>query len=249
MKNYKTVVSERYNRQRYDSNSMLNNVYAPINITGFYGEFKANQILFEFINMLYSQKKDLHKIKVCDCGCGDGIKTRYMAELLGRSEQVFGMEYSENRLKHCKEMNDCIHYKYGDLTREIPFDVKFDGVTSFVVFMHFNSHAEIRSALKNIYHSLNRKGLFLWYEVSAENHWNGRKKLVDGWGFSENQMDEYAIEAGFKLIRHYGVYAKIPIINKSTGYLINNIKDLWLMELLEKFLLKKNNFVRIYCKE
>lgn len=64
------------------------------------------------------------------------------------------------------------------------------------------------------------------YEVSADNHWDGAKKYVDGWGFSEKQMDEYAWEAGFKLVRHFGVLAKIPIINKSTEYLIKNIRDL-----------------------
>lgn len=57
MKNYEAVVRGRYNRQKYDSSSIRNNKYAPINPTGFYGEFKANQVLFEFINMLYYRKK------------------------------------------------------------------------------------------------------------------------------------------------------------------------------------------------
>lgn len=249
MKNYETVVRERYNRQKYDSNSISNNIYAPINTIGFYGDLKTNQVLFEFVNMLYSRKKNLHEINICDCGCGDGSKTRFMAELLGSPGQVFGTEYSENRLKRCKEMNNYIHYRYGDLTKEIPFDAKFDGITAFVVFMHFRSHKEIRSALKNIYDSLNEKGLFLWYEVNAENHWDGRKKNVDGWGFSGSQMDKYASEAGFKLIRCFGVYARLPIISRSTGYLIKSIKDIWMMELLEKFPLKRNNLVRIYCKK
>lgn len=249
MKNYETVVRTRYNQQKYDSKSILKNIYSPINAMGFYGELKAYQILYEFVNMLYSRKKDLHKISICDCGCGDGIKTRFMAELLGNPEQVFGMEYSENRLMHCKKMNSYIHYEYADLTKKIPFDVQFDGITAFVVFMHFSSRTEIRNALKNIYNSLNRKGLFLWYELSADNHWDGAKNDSDGWGYSEEQMDKYAAEAGFKLVKHFGIYAKLPIINKSTGYLIKNVKDLWIMELLEKLPFKKNNLIRIYCKE
>ncbi|MCI9592694.1 MAG: class I SAM-dependent methyltransferase [Lachnospiraceae bacterium] len=248
MKNYEAVVRGRYNRQKYDSSSVRNNKYMPINPTGFYGEFKANQVLFEFINMLYYRKKDLHKIRVCDCGCGDGNKTRFMAELLLQPNQVFGTEYSKIRLEHCKRMNNHIHYRYADLTKEIPFDIQFDGITAFVVFMHFSSHKEINNALKNIYNSLNKNGLFLWYELGAKDHWDGTKEYVDSWGFSESQMDEYAFEVGFKLVRHFGVCTKIPIINQSSGYLIKNIKDLWMMELLEKFPFKKNNFVRIYSK-
>lgn len=249
MKNYEAVVRERYDRQRYDGGSIAKNIYAPINPIGFYGDLKTNQVLFEYINMLYDRKKDLSKIKVCDCGCGDGSKTRFIAELLGRPDQVFGMEYSKNQFIRCKEMNHSIHYEYGDLTKEIPFEELFDGITAFVVFMHFSSRTQIRNALRNIYHSLNKNGLFLWYELNADNHWDGIKKHVDGWGFSEKQMDEYALEAGLKLVRHFGVSSRIPIINKSTGYLIKNVRDLWMMELLEKFPFKKNNLVRIYCKE
>lgn len=112
--------------------------------------------------------------------------------------------------------------------------MQFDGITAFAVFTHFRSHTEIKSALKNIYNSLNNNGLFLWYEVSAKNHWDGVKKYVDSWGYSEGQMDKYASDAGFKLVKHFGTYAVIPIINQSTGYLIKNIKSLWLMEMLEK---------------
>ena len=87
----------------------------------------------------------------------------------------------------------------------IPFDVQFDGITAFVVFMHFSSHSEIKNALKNIYDSLSRKGLFLWYELGARDHWDGIKEYVDGWGFSESQMDEYALEVGLKLVQNFDI--------------------------------------------
>ena len=74
MKDYKTVVRERYDRQKYDGDNIPNNIYAPINTIVFYGDLKTNQILYEFVNMLYSRKKNLHKISICDCGAGTEIK-------------------------------------------------------------------------------------------------------------------------------------------------------------------------------
>lgn len=250
MRKYKEVIAKRYNKQKYDWKSIINNIYAPVNPIGFYGEFKSAQILRDFVLMIASNKKD--KVKMCDCGCGDGVKTRLIAEFLGNPSQVYGVEYSKNRLEHCKSMNALIHYKYADLTEYdsgIPFDIQFDGIVAFVVFMHFTTEREILNALKNIYDSLKNKGLFLWYELRADNHWEAEKKNVDCWGFSEGEMDKYASSIGFKLIKEYGVYTRVPIVNVSSGYMIKNIKNIWLLELLEKLPLKKNNIVKIYRKE
>lgn len=56
MKNYEDVVKERYNQQSYDSKSVLDNIYAPINPIGFYGEFKAAQILSDFVKLLNNRR-------------------------------------------------------------------------------------------------------------------------------------------------------------------------------------------------
>lgn len=251
MRSYKSVIRERYDKQRYDGSGIIKDIYSPINPIGFYGEFKAAQILYEFVNMLIADGRKLDRIKICDCGCGDGIKTRFIAELLENPNQVYGMEYSKNRLQHCRTMNGLIHYQYADLTKQdgIPFDVQFDGITAFVVFMHFNSEEEIMCALDNISKSLKRKGLFLWYELNAKSHWEGKKKNVDHWGFSANEMDRYASKSGFKLIRQFSVYTKLPIVNKATLYLAKNIKNIWILELLEKLSFRKNNIIKIYRKE
>lgn len=250
MKNYKKVIKERYDRQKYDGKGILNNQYSLINPVGLYMEFKATGILSEFVKII-SAKRTFDKIKICDCGCGDGNKTRILAELLGNPDQVYGVEYSINRLRHCKDMNAFIHYEYADLTESggVPYDTQFDGITAFVVFMHFVSEKEIVCALNNIYNSLKRKGYFLWYELNADSHWDGKRKNVEQWGFSADEMDKYASGVGFKLVKQYGIYAKFPIINKTTAYLAKDIKDIWMLELLEKLPFKKNNLVRIYYKE
>lgn len=116
MKDYKTVVKVRYDKEKYDGRSIRNNIYSVINPTGFYGMFKEMEILRDYVNFINQRGKALDDIKVCDCGCGDGQVTRVLAELLGNAEQVYGVEYSKNRLSHCKNMNNVIHYEYADLT-------------------------------------------------------------------------------------------------------------------------------------
>ena len=252
MKNYQTVIEERYDKQQYNGTGILKNMYAPINPVGFYGEFKSAQILSDLVSMLIAHEDmtDLEEIKICDFGCGDGLKTRFMAELLGNPSQVYGIEYSKNRLQHCKNMNCNIHYAYADITKlgSIPFDVQFDAITTFVVFMHFDTKKQIYHALKNIYNSLKKDGLFLWYDVNVKSHWNGAKD-TDGHGFSGAEMDRYASKVGFKLVKSYGVYSHVPIVNESTIYLANKVKNIVTLEALDKLPFKKNNLIRIYRKE
>lgn len=253
MRGYKRVIKERYDRQRYDGKGIKNDLYAPINPVGFYGELKAAQILKDFVNLLYEKNgRRLDKLKVCDCGCGDGIKTRFLAELFGNPNQVYGIEFSQNKLQHCKDMNSSIHYEYADLTVSgagLPFEEQFDGIIAFVVLMHFAKRTEILSALENIYVSLKKGGYFLWYEADAKSHEEGKLKDTDHWGFSKREMDQYAKRVGFKLVKETSIYTKIPILHQSTIYLAEKIKDIGLLELLEKLPFKKNNNIRIYVKE
>lgn len=253
MKHYRQVVKERYDRQRYDGKGILSDMYSPVNPVGFYGEWKAARILADFVRMLMRRgKKGPDQITVCDCGCGDGVKTRFLAELLENPEQVYGVEYSENRLGHCRRMNPAVHYEHADLTeagKGIPFDAQFDGMTAFVVFMHFSTEQEIMNALRNIHGALKRKGLFLWYELKAESHWDGRGKRADHWGFSADEMDRYASKAGFRLVKEYGVYAELPFLKKNGLYLAGEVKHTWLLDVLEQLPFPKSNLIRIYRKE
>ncbi len=253
MRSYKRVVKERYDRQQYDGKSIKKNLYSLINPVGFYGELKAAQILKDFVNLLYEKRgRSLDKLRVCDCGCGFGTNTRVLAELFANPDQVCGMEYSKNSLEFCKMMNPAIHYEWGDLTvagAGLPFDEQFDGITAFVVLMHFATDKEILSALENIYVSIKKGGYFLWYDLDAKSHKEGKSKDIDHWGFSKNEMDQYAKKVGFRLVYESGIYTKIPFLKQPMIYLAEKIKDIGMLELLEKLPFKKNNLIRIYVKE
>lgn len=249
MKEYEKVIACRYDKDRFNAKGINGNMYSSINPVGFYGDFKKQQILTNFISIL-NRGNALDKIKICDCGCGSGKITRFCAELIEDPARVYGVDYSKVRVDHCRKMNPFIHYEYADLTKEIPFSVPFDAITAFVVFMHFSTPKEIGDALKNIHRSLKSDGLFLWYDTNEKSHWNGGKRsFIAGHGFSANEMDTYASKAGFSLVKSYGVYSKLPIINRATLYLAERIKNIWLLELLEKLPFKKYNHVRIYRKE
>ena len=247
MKDYKWVVKERYDKEMFDRQAIADNMYSLINPVGFYGEYNSVKILTHFINLLDEYRGNHDQIRILDCGCGVGIKTRIMAELIGNPHNVYGIDYSVNSIEHCKKMNSNITYQWGDLTQEISFDIKFDAITAFVVFMHFSKEDEIVKALKNIYNSLKTGGVFLWYDTNVKSHWNSAEK-VDGWGYSIQEMDDYAKKAGFEFISGYGLYSVIPGIKTSTIYLSNQIKQIWLLEIMDKLPFKKNNNVRIYIK-
>lgn len=253
MRGYKKVVRERYDKQQFDGKSIKNNLYSLINPVGFYGNWKTTQILKDFVNLLYENRgRKLDELKVCDCGCGCGGNTRFLAELFANPDQVYGVEYSKKSLQYCKDMNPLIHYEYADLTMPgagLPFTEIFDGITAFVVLMHFVREKEILSALENIYVSLKKGGYFLWYDAAAKSHKDGKLKDIDHWGFSKNEMDQYAKKVGFRLVYESGIYTKIPFVKLPTIYLAEKIKDIGMLELLEKLPFKKNNLIRIYVKE
>jgi len=249
VKNYEKVIEERYDKQDYDGDAIIKNIYSPINLTGFYGEFKSASILREFVCLLCKQGKKLDEIKVLDVGCGTGTKTRVLAELLGNASQVYGTEYSMKRMEYCTRMNSSIQYEYADMTKGIPFNIKFDGIIAFVVFMHLSTEEEILSSLANIYNSLDENGHFMWYECYAKSHWDEKMANVDGLGYSKKEMDYYAAKVGFELVSEFGIYPVLPIFNVSTVYLAPKIKAVWLLELLDKLPFKKGNVIRIYKKK
>ena len=239
MKTYKEVVKNRYDMEKYDANSILEDKYSFINPVGFYGEVKLASVLRDFIRCL-CKNKDLHKIRVLDVGCGIGIKTRFLAEFTGNPSNVYGVEYSKKRLEYCKKLNSSINYEWGNIIEEIPKGGgggnMFDGIISFTVLSHFSTDEEIEKALQNIYSKRLDNGLFLWFDINAKSHKQHAKYNGDSYGFSGKEMDRYAERAGFKLVKSSGLFKRIPFINTSTYYLAAKIKRLFWLEAIEGLL-------------
>ncbi len=117
---------------------------------------------------------------------------------------------------------------------------------AFDVFMHLRQESEIVSGIANIYNTLNDKGLFLWYDVNEKTHFSDDED--DGRGFSEKEMDYYACQAGFCLVKKKHVYKTMPIYNTSTYYFAGKV-DMLLLMILDKLLPTKQTInVRIYEK-
>lgn len=234
MRDYKQVTQERYEQEDLSETGIEKNIYASINPIGNYGEYKENQVLKHYIRMVRDlEKKGLHKIRLLDCGCGNGLVTRLASNILGNTEHIYGFEYSRTRLDYCRKMNGSIRYEWGDVVKGIPSafsDMRFDGIMAFVVLSHLRKRKEVLAALKNIYSALDENGLFLWYEINAKTHYCNPD--ADTQGFSAKEMEEHARKAGFILVEKRGLYRliSVPLINKSisTCYLADKIHFLLL---------------------
>lgn len=254
MRDYKQVNIERYERDEFTGKATEKNIYAAINPTGNYGVYKITQLLRLYIKKIAAKTgKTYDKMSFLDCGCGTGLWTRVIANLLESPENVYGFEYSKNRLHQCIRMNPAIHYAWGDIVGGVSkefADVRFDGVIAVDVISQLRERADILIALENIRKSLGAEGLFLWYEINAVTH--DMNYEADTQGFSEREMDEYASATGFKLVYSDRAYGSVNFFgrNYSTYYNINDSgRGIKFMEIVEPILIKFGhlNNIRIYC--
>ena len=75
---------------------------------------------------------------------------RLLAEILGDASNLYGFEFSKNRLGKCKQLSPAITYQYGDVTSDFgSYTMAFNGISCFDVLSHLRQDTEIKSALKN----------------------------------------------------------------------------------------------------
>ncbi len=264
MRDYEQVNRERYEKDDFSGEGIERNIYSPINPVGNYGVFKITQLLRKYLMLIKSCcGKGYDEIKMLDCGCGTGVWTRTLANLLGRTENIYGFEFSKNRLAYCKSMNPAIHYFWGDIAGEWMNDkistgeffelsnCRFDGILAVDVFSHLRKSEDIEKALNNVSKALADSGLFLWYDINAKTHDTNFE--ADTQGYSEEEMDKYARNNGFKLKYSNRMYGAIKVLGRSysTYYNVNDKwRDIVFMEIIEPVLLKFNHLdnIRIYMK-
>lgn len=231
MKNYDEVVKERYDKENVNEDILLN-VYSYINDVGYYGSREISNLLRAYVKLLLDSNKEINDLKLLDVGCGNGYITRCLAEILNNPQQVYGFDFSKSRVTNCQKMNPNINYKHGNVVKAFDYDIKFDGISSFDVFMHLKDEKDILAGLRNIKDSLSRDGIFLWYEVNAKSHFDNINDNSDGAGYSEYEMDDYAKQVGLELVFAGGRYRNYPLVGSSYYYMSN--KTHYLLELLDK---------------
>ncbi len=217
MRDYKQVINERYNNEARRGTD-INCIYHPTSKTGLY-VYYSNMLLLQNLYRKIYKRTGVNPIdmRILDCGCGNGANTRIMTELSGGASNIYGTDYSMNRIKTCKEINSIINYKYANLVEEIPYDMIFHGITIFDVMMHIREEDDVIRGLKNCYEKLEKGGVLLWYEPLVKTHYDNLDS--DGQGFSKSEMDRYAKEVGFHLIDRVGVHKKLPG-NRGSIYMI-----------------------------
>lgn len=214
MRDYESVVNERYNRENLIDSYNEDCAYSLLNPIGFYSQIKIDEIIRAFLKEVMKQThKSINDIKILDVGCGKGGWTRTVLEYIGNPNNVTGMEFSRTRLEHCKEMNPAIDYFWGDITQPIKFkdncQKSFDGIICADVLMHIRQEADLIRALENMGDVLSNDGIILWYDNIAKTHFD--EFDADCQGFNEKEMDYFATQCGFKLIRNSRYYKQIRL--------------------------------------
>lgn len=229
MKSYKEVVEERYNGREkgvhvYDSR------YSLINPVGFYSNEKIRRAFYKIFNYFRKQGIDITKLKILDVGCGAGIHSRFMAELVGNPSNINGIDLSNVRIENAKKMNPAIPYKTEDLLN-LNISNEYDIITAIVVFLHFTSANEITTALQRIYSALKPGGFFIWYEIYANDHFN--TKEIESEGYAPFQMDKFCRESGFVKKLSVPLFRKVGRYN---SFFLYQYFQSWMVTCFEYFL-------------
>lgn len=244
MKPYEQVVKERYDgRER--NQTMYDNIYSINNPIGFHGHLSIESAIYKVFRYLLSKNVDITSIKILDVGCGSGGITRSFAEFKGDPSNIVGMDLSDLRIQTAKRFSQYIEYIHGDIVKDYNFSNKFDLITAFDVFMHFDTEEVIDTALANIYKHLSNGGVFVWYDAYAKDHFKCPTDAECN-GFNSRQMDTFAERAGFKKVDEFSFYKNF--LGRHSLYLYNKI-PVTLVKILENIIPgNPGNIIKIYTK-
>lgn len=196
MKGYMDVVRNRYDGYEKDR-GIYDNQYSLINPAGFYGAAGITKVFYCIMNKLRNMGIDIVSRRFLDVGCGAGFITRYYAELVQSTSNIWGIDLSSARIEQARKMNSNITYINGDIINMNLSDNSFDIVSAMDVFMHFNAESEIVRALNNIHSCLCANGIFIWYDACTKDHFLCKEE-DDSSGYSRYQMENFCAKAGFQ---------------------------------------------------
>lgn len=180
------------------------------NITGFTWDKKTRSYidLYELLDKKYhvytaaacsliKLTKIKKEDKVLDLGCGTGILTKQLANLIN-PENLYCLDISSSMLKRTKEKcNLKVNFIEADFTKPWSIKQKFDCIISSFTYYYLLNNLDV--ALNEIYPHLKPKGKFAFNITSYLSEINiGRQKANEFFQDIFNRLDKYLRLKGYK---------------------------------------------------
>eukprot|EP01061_Rhynchopus_euleeides_P028384 TRINITY_DN4624_c0_g1_i2.p1 TRINITY_DN4624_c0_g1~~TRINITY_DN4624_c0_g1_i2.p1 ORF type:complete len:286 (+),score=84.89 TRINITY_DN4624_c0_g1_i2:123-980(+) len=96
-----------------------------------------------------AQRVDLSGARACDVGCGRGVATRQLRELVGPQGHVTGIDVSGNMVEYCREQAPQGDYRHLDISPDVAMEVggiptyEEDGVSSTSENLHIPDDSDL----------------------------------------------------------------------------------------------------------
>lgn len=221
-----------------------------------YQEYDINKGVFHSYDLLFRQhisdtRKRLNKkvLRVLDCGCGEGLIMRLLAEQYTDIE-LWGIEYSDSYYKAIKMGKDLgldFHVLKCDLLSELDPEIvgTFDIVMSLGLIEHFNNPDEIMHQMLTL---LRSGGCFITIIPNFHGVFNFLWKLYDKNNYSyhipvkKNNLLQYYDRQGIEDVNYYslgvptipGLHNVDTFKQKLLSFIIQNLNGRILQKLFPK---------------
>jgi len=126
------------------------------------GASRKQESITKITDFILSQSKP--ESRLLDLGCGPGL---YTSLFKGKGYEVTGIDFNKASIEYATRQREDIHYILGDYINEYPNE-KYD--TAIMIYCDLGTHSDDNrdKLLRNIYHSLDEKGLFIFDVFSDE---------------------------------------------------------------------------------
>lgn len=243
MKDYQQVVSDRFD-QELENQKSIYDADQPI------GKYIGKSLFRElglFLDYYSTNYGPVRNKKLLDLGCGNGGMIEFFIKRGFQANQISGIDLSNTRILRAQKQIPGAHFYTCDAINFSLDEKKFEIITAFDLFSHFNTKEQIDQGLLNIRSHLGENGLFLWYDIYSLDHFSPNAN-ADAWGYNKEQIISFASEAGFKLI-YYKPLFKFFFNRYQSVYQVRRFPA-WIVRFLE-FILGGNpgNMMFVFAKK